>query len=255
MNTSSDHMLAATIAEVIESLEGVIDRAHRENSRLGYFPALYRKVTIEVRRGIEEGFFDDGQRMERLDVEFANRYLAALDAHRRGDTPTRSWRIAFAAADDWWPIVLQHLLLGMNAHINLDLGIAAARVSPGSRIHGLEADFKRINVILARLVADVQRELAEIWPALTLLDRIAGRSDDAVVNFSMERARDFAWATALQLASLSEGDQATRIERLDGHVAAIGRRVRHPGLLVGTVLRIVRLGERGGIGRTIDILR
>ncbi len=212
-------------------------------------------MTVEVERAIGDRFFEDGPRLERLDVEFANRYLAALATHRAGDAPTRSWQVAFDAADDWWPIVLQHLLLGMNAHINLDLGIAAARVSPGSEIHGLEADFNKINLILARLVDDVQRELAEIWPALTLLDYIAGRSDDAVINFSMERAREFAWGTALELANLSEPEQAERIERLDRTVAAIGRRVRHPGFVVGTVTRIIRLGERGGVRRIIDVLR
>ena len=100
---------------------------------MGYFPALYRKVTVEVKRGIEERVFDDGPRMERLDVVFAKRYLDAFDAYMEGGAPTRAWVLAFETTGQWWPIVLQHLLLGMNAHINLDLGIAAARVSPGSQ--------------------------------------------------------------------------------------------------------------------------
>ena len=67
---------------------------------------------------------------------FANRYLAAYDAHRTGRTATRACAHSFVVAQQWWPIVLQHLLLGMNAHINLDLGIAAARVAPGERLAG-----------------------------------------------------------------------------------------------------------------------
>jgi len=43
-----------------------------------------------------------------------------------GQTPTESWVKAFDATEFWWLIVLQHLLMDMNAHINLDLGIAAA---------------------------------------------------------------------------------------------------------------------------------
>jgi hypothetical protein len=194
-------VLANTIDEVIDRLDAVIDWSRGRESRLGYFAALYRKVTAAVREEIQAGGFEDGPRMERLDVVFANRYLAALDKHRDGDTPTRSWAFAFAVADRWWPIVLQHLLLGMNAHINLDLGIAAATVAPGHEIHGLRRDFDRINHILARLGDESQRELAEVWPALELLGKIAGKTDDAIINFSIEKARSCAWRTALDLAS------------------------------------------------------
>ncbi|UCF21072.1 MAG: hypothetical protein JSU87_06710 [Gemmatimonadota bacterium] len=248
-------MLANNIGEVVERLDEIIGWSRENRSRLGYFAALYRKVTIEVRQGIADGFFEDGRRMERLDVAFANRYLEAFYQLRRGDAPTSSWRVAFSAAGDWWPIVLQHLLLGMNAHINLDLGIAAAAVSPGDEIRSLESDFKRINAILARLVDDVQGELAEIWPALRLLDRVAGRADDAIVNFSMEKARQYAWKTAVRLAPLGPAAQVDLIRELDREVAAIGRVVRAPGVILGFVTKIIRLRERGSVESIIDILR
>ena len=44
---------------------------------MGYFATLYRKVTIQVKKGIADNFFDDGPRMERLDVILANRYTQA----------------------------------------------------------------------------------------------------------------------------------------------------------------------------------
>ena len=68
-------MAATDIDGVIQQLDVIIDWAHRHKSRLGYFAALYRKVTLKVKEGISEGFFEDGERMERLDVVFANRYL------------------------------------------------------------------------------------------------------------------------------------------------------------------------------------
>jgi len=160
-------MLASTIDGVIERLDDVIAGARRQDSRSGYFPALYRKVTASVKEGIRAGRFADGERMERLDVVFANRYLDAVAAVRRGEPPTRSWQISFAAAQGWWPIVLQHLLLGMNAHINLDLGIAAARTAPGAELAGLESDFNSINDLLAELVNGVKEELSTVWPRLS----------------------------------------------------------------------------------------
>ncbi len=87
-------------------------------------------VTLEVKEGIQASFSDDGPRMERLDVEFADRYLDAFYAYRDGRPLTKSWQVTFEAAENKNLLILQHLLLGMNAHINLDLGIATAKISP-----------------------------------------------------------------------------------------------------------------------------
>src|SRR5687767_7533911 len=105
---------ANTIDEVIARLSSIIEWASENNSRLGYFPALYRKVTLSVRDGIRNGAFDDPVRMERFDVVFANRYLDAFDAFRAGKPTSACWNLAFRSASEFWPIVLQHLLLGMN---------------------------------------------------------------------------------------------------------------------------------------------
>ena len=76
--------VATSIDEVIAQLGDLIDRSLRERSRLGFFAALYRKVTVKVKEGIAAGRFDDGRRMERLDVTFANRYLEAVARLRTG---------------------------------------------------------------------------------------------------------------------------------------------------------------------------
>lgn len=247
-------MPAATIDEVIDRLDAVIARARGDASRLGYFPALYRKVTVSVRDGIRDGIFDDGERMERLDVVFANRYLDAIEARGRGEQPTASWKVAFGAAERWWPIVLQHLLLGMNAHINLDLGIAAARIAPGAEIDDLKGDFDRINGVLARLVGGVKEELSTVWPALRWLDRLAGASEDVIINFSMTRARDRAWECALRLAPLSAEAQSREIAALDERVAAFGRLIRKPLPVARLVTFVIRLRERGSVPEIIELL-
>jgi hypothetical protein len=120
-------MEAKNIDQVIQQLDDIIDWSIKSNSRLGYFAALYRKVTLKVKAGISDGLFEDGARMERLDVIFANRYLEAFEQNQKKVSPTRSWQLAFEASNQWWPMVLQHLLLAMNAHINLDLGIGILR--------------------------------------------------------------------------------------------------------------------------------
>ncbi|MGH9269604.1 MAG: DUF5995 family protein, partial [Acidimicrobiales bacterium] len=146
-------MPAATpeIDAVLAELAVVVDEARAARSRTGYFAALYQQVTVAVKAGVEEGLFDDGPRMSRFDARFARRYLGAAAAWKAGRPLARCWKVAFTAAARSDRLILQHLLLGINAHINLDLAIAAAEVSPGRAIAGLEADFNRINDVLAAL--------------------------------------------------------------------------------------------------------
>src|SRR5512143_2170317 len=70
-----------TIDDIIAEMDCVIERCIQKRSKLGYFAMLYRDVTVRVRDGIAAGRFEDGPRMEQLDVVFANRYLDALHAY------------------------------------------------------------------------------------------------------------------------------------------------------------------------------
>jgi hypothetical protein len=245
---------ATSIDEVIEQLDRIVSWARATHSRQGLFPALYRKVTIGVRDGIAQGVFDDGARMARLDVIFANRYLDAFAARHGSQPMSRAWRAAFEAADQFWPTVIQHLLLGINAHINLDLGIAAADTAPGRDLPGMERDFNRINAILASLVEHVQQALCEIWPLMRVIDWAGGPHDEAIVHFSIERARAEAWAVATRLATVSDGDRAAEIDRTDLHTAGLASRVRNPGPLLELATKLVRLGEIRSVPRILDLL-
>ena len=247
-------MIAKTIDEVIDHLTDIIDRARREESRLGFFPALYRKVTTKVKEGIASGRFEDGPRMERLDVIFANRYLDALERFREGERPSECWLVAFQAASRWRLLFFQHLLLGINAHINFDLGIAAAQTSPGEQLLSLKRDFDEINTILAGLVAQVQNEIDELSPWLGILDHIGGRTDEAIVKFSINKARDAAWGVAQRLAPLSPDQWDPELDKLDGEVATLGCLVRNPGWFLNLGLLAIRLRESNDVPRIIDVL-
>ena len=67
-------MAATTIDEVLARLTGIIDESLQTGSRAGFFAALYYKVTAKVKEGISKNEFEDGARIEKLDVVFANRY-------------------------------------------------------------------------------------------------------------------------------------------------------------------------------------
>ena len=245
----------ATMERVLARLDAILDDASANRSRLGYFPALYRKMTIGVGQGIEDGLFDDNARMERLGVVFATRYFTALEKYQRGDAPTRAWQLAFDATSRWWPIVSQHLALGMNAHINLDLSIATVESVADGELAAVRDDYNRINDMLAGLLDEVQRQLAGIWPAYGLLDRATGRVDEHLINFSLSKARELAWGQAEHLALLPREERESAIDELDRQVETLGRLILHPGVLLGGTLKVVRLGERGGIAEHLRILK
>lgn len=241
-----------TIDDVLAALDRIIEESKENQSPLGYFAALYRKVTQKVKDGIAEGFFEDGPRMEKLDVIFATRYIDAYNEYQSGQKPTVSWIKAFDLSKKYWPIVLQHLLIGMNAHINLDLGIAAAEVMKGKNIEDLKGDFDKINEVLASLVADVEKDLSQIWPTLSKILKWTGKIDTFLINFSMELARDGAWKFAVKFASTPEEQQADLIKSRDQSVADIGNLIINPGWIVSLVFKIIRLGEKGTVADKIQ---
>jgi hypothetical protein len=225
-------MLPTTIDGVIARLDAIVDDCERRGDRLGYFAALYGRVTRAVRDGIAAGRFQDGPRMERLDVTFACRYLDAYDTHARGGRPTHAWAQAFAAAADDDHIVLQHLMIGMNAHIDLDLGIAAARTCPGAALAGLRGDFDRINDILAALTPIVEHEIDEESPGFRVLTSCAPALELKLAGVGMRGARDLAWRLATELAPLGPEQQEWVIGVRDLEAVALGEAVLCPGPLV-----------------------
>ena len=247
-------MQANSIDEVIQFLDQIIETAIETEDRLGFFAALYRQVTLEVKRGIAEGFFEDGERMNRLDTVFANRYLAAYSEWARGCKPTRSWTIAFKASQDGELTILQQLLLGINAHINLDLGLAAAAVSPGDQLPSLKEDFNRINQILSRLLDRVQRVLDQFSPLMDLLDRMGGPADEAMLNFSIDVAREDAWLTAEIANCQSPERYDVLVNTLDRRVADLGERIAHPRPPLSLAVRLMRLQESNDIPTIIRVL-
>lgn len=248
---------AKTIEEVIAYLDAIIDYAIIEQDPKGYFAALYRQVTIQVKEKINGGegtYFCDNTRMERLDVVFANRYLEAYYLYQNQQTTSLSWKLAFDLSEDYLPIVLQHLLIGMNAHIALDLGIAAAQISTPENLAELKKDFEKINDILAKLTHEVEQDLIKIWPTLSWILKRTQKLDDAIIKYSMEKARDGAWELATELVGLSEPALAQEIQKRDKEVSGLARFITHPGCLVSSFLAIIRLGEKGTVVDRIKAL-
>ncbi len=247
--------LPKTIDELILEMDVMLDEAISKNSRMGYFVALYQKVTIKVKEGIADGRFEDGERMEKLDVVFANRYLKAYQLYKSGKTPTRAWQAAFDAAKRSDLLLLQDLLLGMNAHINLDLGIAAAEISTKETIQDLDRDFKEINQILSELIDEVQIDIAKVSPFFGLIDFVTNKKDEAFAAFSLKAARKHAWFVAQQMVAIPSNEKEGLIERTDNYVLELSQLILKPGRLISMISWIIRLIESKDIAKNIKVLR
>ena len=222
---------------------------------MGYFAALYLKVTIKVKEGIANNYFENGLRMEQLDIAFAKRYLDAWYSYKNNEPVPLSWKKAFDLSTNYWPVVLQHILMGINAHINLDLGTAAAEISRGKNLGDLENDFNRINEILSSLVHEVENDLSAVWPALKYLLKWSGNVDDFLVDFSMKLAREGAWKYANQIANVPEQDVQISIDVRDQRIADIVHIITKPGMIAAIALGIIRLTERGSVSDKIQVLK
>src|SRR5690606_4280561 len=245
---------ATDIDDVVAHLDAVIGDCRARGCRMGYFAALYRRVTVEVKGRMDKGAFRDPERMEHLDAVFANRYLAAYHRHRRGEAPTRAWAYAFAAAEDPAPVLLQHLLMGMNAHIALDLGIAAAAVARRHGREGFKHDFDAINAVLSDLVDEIQEEVSHASGALRLLDGLGGRLDERLCGFGLARARGPAWRRAPALLRTPEAVHPLLIDRFDRHVEATARQIHRPPRASGALLSHLRRLEQAPVPALIDRL-
>jgi hypothetical protein len=244
-----------TIDEVIAHLDGVILRARTERSRLGYFATRYRNVTIRVKEGIAAGFFEDGRRMEKLDVTFANRYLTALESFRLREPLSKCWLTCFQIANTWPPIILQHLLTGMNAHINFDLGIAAQAVAPGAELPSLEHDFNQINDILGSMIVKVRSNVEEVSPWIRFLDTLSPQTEERFINFSLNKARESAWLVANIVNSTSAEQLPHKLKILDEGVAMLGSLVASPReWSVRLGLHAIRIRESNDVPHVIDVL-
>jgi hypothetical protein len=249
------NMTVHTIDDVLGELTAIIDDCWQQNSRLGYFPAIYRKVTIKIKEGVETWRFEDGERMEQFDVAFARRYIEAYHQYRRGEATTRSWLYTFDMAQEEHPLIVQHLLLGMNAHINLDLGIVAAEICRGADLLALEHDFFEVNCVLAGLLDEVQAGVDVFSPFFRWIDRLGGAGDEAICNFSIRKARHAAWDKAQELHRLDPVGIAQKIDDYDLSVSRLARIVCPPSWLANAVFQPIRDAEDRQPRAVIEVLR
>ena len=168
---------------------------------IGAFLDVYRRVTDQVRQRVAAATFTDPRFVEHLDVVFAGIFLEVPGTAVAGRAVNRSWQplVDRRKRDDLQPI--QFALAGMNAHINHDLAVAVVRtcLDTGTSPHkaGVHDDYERVNDVLAEVVRPIRQSFLDA--TVVAAGRPLSPLADLVTNFSIDKARDAAWVSALTL--------------------------------------------------------
>lgn len=255
-DSGSDGGPGASFARVLRDLEHIRDTCRGAQHRNGYFAAMYGRVTAGMAARAAAGRFDDAARMEDFVARFARRYTDAYWARSAGHPTTRSWALAFDTAQTADPLVVQHLLLGMNAHINLDLGIVVAELAEdwSLPLDEVKDDFDEVNDVLAELVDRCQAAVVEHSPLLAAADAVLGAHDEAATRFSLRVARAGAWDFAHSWTDAPAASRPELVAHRDASVADVGRRLLTRAGPVHTAQRLARLLETSAVPDVIDQL-
>ena len=188
----------------------------------GYFAALYASFTARVAASVEEKKFDDPERMERFAVAFANLYVKAF----RREIPRPScWQASWNVVENSELLILQHLLLGINAHVNHDLPQAVVAVAGDGDLEPIRDDFNTINDLLADTNQSVIDNLDRVsrWA-----NEAAGLGGGRAFNFSLRVARGQAWGAAGRIHALEGEARKAYIAELDRLVTVLAFLVTQP---------------------------
>jgi len=220
------------IDDVIERMTALAEELRRDGDGRLAFHDTYLRTTRAVAEALRDGAFTDHEWVDRWDVAFAQLYLDALDADRRGDPVPEPWAVAFRAAaaqPDLPPV--RHVLLGMNAHINYDLPQALLAVitdaefgDPDVRARR-EADHRVIDEVLALRVGAEDVELQQLEPATTWQDRVLQPANRVATRRFLREAREKVWANSLELSKARAAGPDSYARRLAQLEKLCGRRV------------------------------
>jgi hypothetical protein len=219
------------IDDVIERMTVLAGELRQDGDRRLAFHTTYLRTTRAVAAALRAGAFADTDWVDRWDVAFAQLYLDALDASRRGDPVPEPWAVAFAAAADQPGLpTVRHVLLGMNAHINYDLPQALLAVisdaefdDPAVRARR-EADHRRIDEVLAVQVG-AEAELQQVDPRTTWQDRALQSANRMATRRILRESRAKVWANALELSKARRAGPDAYGARLAQLEKLCGRRV------------------------------
>jgi len=246
---------AKNLHESIANFDAIVAWAINAPSGIGYFATIYKRATIAVSNAIDTGKFQHPEVMTRFTLTFSQRYFDALNAHFHPNDyegPTHVWQWAFDGVDYAEPIIFQHLLTAVDAHINIDLGITAAQVGAGA-MDDLHHDFNMINAILGSQVQGVFDALAEVSPRTHTIRNLLPGDEVDEINALLIVFRDLAWKFANVLAD-SPDDFQELVDLQDSRACLLSTCYLYPPDKIRSVVDWIADKESRDVARNVRVL-
>lgn len=198
---------------VLTRMNDLLDAWEAAKDRRLIFLSCYRMMTQNVIAAIEASDFEDPAWVNTLMDNFAGLYFRALDAYQGEQAASPSvWRIAFQAAGNPRILALQHLVLGVNAHINYDLVFALSdllatewhTLSPEGRQMRYR-DHCHVNDLINQTITAVQDQIINRFePDLELVEKLLGPVDQWMTELLISDWREEVWKYALRLVDVED---------------------------------------------------
>lgn len=248
----------STIDDVLHGIDQVLDWSVRAENKIGYFAVLYKRITVAIKKAIDDGVFEDGARIEELDVVFARRYFDALNAYFYPEEYrglTLPWEVSFVGDRNEKATILQHMMAGLNAHITFDLAPAVLAIARDS-LAALEPDFNRVNCVLGSQVPDILDAIEELSPDLRWIRR-AIPFEIRLLRRVVMKLRESAWLFAIYVAMNPKRLREREVNQASW-TAAIGAWYLQPPArftIFPWLVRLIAKREKPDVGHNILALQ
>lgn len=221
-------------ADILQRMEEQTRSWEATNDRRAVFLECYSLMTGNMLRAIDADRFHDSVWARRLLLRFADYYFIALEAYDCTDESCATvWTFAHDCSCGKDLHVLQHLLLGINAHINYDLVLSLVDLLEPEWSSFTETEKQRryedhclVNQIIAATIDTVQDEVIERYdPRMDLIDRLFGRLDERLLSVLITRWRQEVWDKALVFLETAADQREPLRLALEASVMKKARRI------------------------------
>lgn len=229
--SSSAPSLSTTLDELISRLHSVSVRYDDRRSRLALDPAILASLMVKV----SAATFDDPAWISRILLGLGNLYLSRITCFDDGrfEALPECWYVAFQSASSGQNLLVQDVLLGLNARLQFDLTLTLFDAGPGN-----VADFEKLHAILRTEIIALETSLMTHYNhRFPMPNLIAAPLQGILGEFAFDRAIDSAWRT-------SEAGTRDLLQELDRSTSAVSQRILLKGLPGSTwVLQAIRHAE------------
>lgn len=221
-----------TLDDAVYCLSTLEQRFSEKHDKRAVFATAYLTITKAMKANIEEDRFGDCEWVDLYLRSFIRLYVDALRAHEAGDMQNvpRAWRVALDLCASGDGLVIQHLVLGINAHVNHDLPMALAAAGIDPHRPRRYDDHTSVNLVLGAAIDALQEHVGRLYsPVLRLFDTMFGKLDDELSFSLVKNARENAWQACLDMIAAQNDEEYREVrQRVDTASGELAEMIARP---------------------------